>query len=134
MIENFRFIGTTDECTECQHCGRTQLKNTVVLEVLDEDGNGGEFTYYGSSCAAKALAGSWTGAQVLAKAKAAQMKRDVELAWQRQEARLVLRVLDGCTTAHDRFDAWQTAFPQGRAVPTGKFHTAIEWAHQILGS
>lgn len=50
-----RYHGITDECTECQCCGRTNLKKTVMLLVLDADGNDVELTYYGTACAAKAL-------------------------------------------------------------------------------
>lgn len=52
----YRFIGITDECTQCQHCGKGKLRSTVVLAILDADGNEEATTYYGSSCAAKALA------------------------------------------------------------------------------
>lgn len=51
----YRFIGTTDECTRCQCCGKNNLRSTVVLAVLDADGNEEIITYYGSSCAARAL-------------------------------------------------------------------------------
>lgn len=53
----FRYIGVTDECVECQKCGKADLKSTVVLAFLDEEGNDeGDVTYYGSTCAARALA------------------------------------------------------------------------------
>ena len=52
----FRYIGVTDECVECQKCGKAQLRSTVVLAILDADGNTEDVTYYGSSCAARALA------------------------------------------------------------------------------
>jgi hypothetical protein len=52
----FRYIGVTDECIECQKCGKSDLKSTVVLALLDADGNDEEITYYGSTCAARALA------------------------------------------------------------------------------
>lgn len=52
-----RYIGTTDDTTACDHCGRVDLKMTVVLELLDAEGNGeGEVVCYGSTCAARALA------------------------------------------------------------------------------
>ena len=31
--------GLTDEVTDCQHCGRTNLKHTVRMRLLDADGN-----------------------------------------------------------------------------------------------
>jgi hypothetical protein len=43
-----RVLGTTDERTECDCCGRTGLKSTVALE------NEGEIVYFGVVCAAKA--------------------------------------------------------------------------------
>jgi hypothetical protein len=51
-----RYIGATDECVECQKCGKADLKATVILGILDADGNIEEVTYYGSTCAARALA------------------------------------------------------------------------------
>ena len=51
-----RVLGITDEFTECQCCGRNDLKSTVCMESLDSEGNGtGELVYYGSSCAATAI-------------------------------------------------------------------------------
>lgn len=51
----FRVLGTTDEVTTCDYCGRVELKGTTVLELLDEEGNRtGETVYYGSGCAASA--------------------------------------------------------------------------------
>lgn len=82
-MAGFRFIGTTDECIECQRCGKTELKSTVVLEILDEDGNGGEYTYFGSTCAAKALTEmdgrKRTGASVLKSAALAEYNRQQQL-------------------------------------------------------
>jgi hypothetical protein len=50
----YRVLGTTDEVTTCEACGRPELKGTVVLQPLDADGNDdGEPCYYGSSCGAK---------------------------------------------------------------------------------
>ena len=44
---NYRYIGTTDEATTCEHCGKTMLRNTVVLTMLDDDGNHDEFVRFG---------------------------------------------------------------------------------------
>lgn len=73
---NFRFIGVTDDCVDCQRvgCPKTGLKHTIVLMPLDEEGNDeGEVTYYGSSCAALVLGirGPRAGARVLDTARAA---------------------------------------------------------------
>lgn len=55
----FRILGTTDACTHCELCGQDDLRSTVALESLDQDGNGtGEIVYYGSTCGPKAA--GWT--------------------------------------------------------------------------
>lgn len=71
MTTKFRFIGTTDETVECQQCGKTELRNTVVLALLDDDGNTTETVHYGSTCAARALGISGGSRRVLAAACAA---------------------------------------------------------------
>jgi hypothetical protein len=65
----FRYLGITDECVVCQRCGRTELRSTVVLAVLDEDGNTEDVTYYGSSCAARVLGEQAGGREVLQAAR-----------------------------------------------------------------
>lgn len=42
-----RRVGTTDERTVCELCGKTGLKKTVAFKRLDD----GEYVYYGSDCA-----------------------------------------------------------------------------------
>jgi hypothetical protein len=54
----YKVLGTTDEVTECEHCGRVELKGTIVLGILDEDGNVEDRTYFGAVCGAKAA--GWT--------------------------------------------------------------------------
>lgn len=46
----FRALGTTDESTTCDQCGRTELKSTYVIEELDEDGGHLGIIYAGSTC------------------------------------------------------------------------------------
>lgn len=65
----YRYLGITDECVECQQCGRTELRSTVVLAILDADGNTEDVTYYGSTCAAKALGIKGGGQAVLKSAR-----------------------------------------------------------------
>lgn len=45
-----RFLGSTDDVTSCDCCGRTDLKSTVALSF-----DGDVTVYYGVVCAAKAL-------------------------------------------------------------------------------
>jgi hypothetical protein len=42
-----RILGTTDEITTCDHCGRADLKSTVVIESAEG------LNHYGSTCYAK---------------------------------------------------------------------------------
>lgn len=70
---NYRYIGITDEATTCEHCGKTELRSTVVLAILDADGNTEDYAYYGSTCAAVAL-GQRSGAQVRKAARNAHWK------------------------------------------------------------
>lgn len=65
----FRYLGITDECVECQKCGKVDLRSTVVLAVLDVDGNTEDVTYYGSTCAARALNVKGGGRAVLQSAR-----------------------------------------------------------------
>lgn len=59
MTKAYRVKGTTDEVTDCELCGKVELRGTVMLAPLDDDGNeGGEVSYFGTSCAAKAA--GWT--------------------------------------------------------------------------
>jgi hypothetical protein len=50
----YTFIGTTDERTTCDCCGRTNLKYTIVLNDNIDD----QFVFFGSQCGARAL--GWT--------------------------------------------------------------------------
>lgn len=59
MSKVFQVKGSTTDVTECELCGRTELKGTIVLQPLDIDGNAeGNVTYYGANCGAKAA--GWT--------------------------------------------------------------------------
>lgn len=64
----------TDDCVECQKCGKAELRSTVVLAILDADGNTEDITYYGSTCAARALGIKGGGRAVLQSARWAHMK------------------------------------------------------------
>lgn len=46
-----KFLGTTDDVTTCDCCGRKGLKSTVALELAEAT----DPVYYGVTCAAKAL-------------------------------------------------------------------------------
>jgi len=66
-----KFLGTTDERTSCDCCGRTELKRTVVLQLRDD----AEPVYFGVVCASRRLA--MPAKQVRSNAAAAdKAKRD----------------------------------------------------------
>ena len=77
-FEMKKFETITDSVTTCDCCGKTNLKNTVVL--LDDETS--DFVYYGSVCAQKALGYSKPSSKVsfLASQKLTEMiKKAVEL-------------------------------------------------------
>jgi hypothetical protein len=55
----FKIMGTTGDVTSCDCCHRRGLRKTVALLPVDRDGAAdGEVTYYGTGCAATAMATS----------------------------------------------------------------------------
>jgi hypothetical protein len=69
----FRVGGTTDQITECELCGKPELKGTVQMIELDADGNAVADHYYGSTCAAKAT--GWTQKKVKDEVKRVTAKK-----------------------------------------------------------
>lgn len=53
-MTTYRVLGTTDDVTTCEICGREELRGTIVLGVLDADDNVEAEIYAGSSCGARA--------------------------------------------------------------------------------
>lgn len=49
-MKKYQFVGSTDEKTQCELCGKEELKKTVILK--DENG---EIGYYGVCCASVLL-------------------------------------------------------------------------------
>lgn len=61
----FRVLGINDDVCTCECCGKQNLKCTVALSVLDADGNdSGEIVRYGRDCAALAVLGRKSAANV----------------------------------------------------------------------
>ena len=71
--------GTTDERDSCDCCGKMGLKRTVIMEPDD----GGEYLYFGTSCAAKMNGIELK--EVRKEAKAADKKAQKEKEAQRNE-------------------------------------------------
>lgn len=56
MTSGYKALGISEEFTECQCCGKPNLKKTVALQWLDEDGNeDGPVLYFGTTCATRAV-------------------------------------------------------------------------------
>lgn len=73
----YRIKGSTNFVTTCDYCGRDELKGTIVLAVLDDEGNDtGDVVYFGTGCAA--TAGKRTVKDVRADVKAADAARAAE--------------------------------------------------------
>lgn len=75
-----RCLGTTDERTTCDRCGRADLKGTVVFEL-----GSGAIVYYGSDCASRVLGRPEREIKAEAK-KADTERREAQFAKERQEA------------------------------------------------
>lgn len=91
MSAKFRYIGTTDDVVDCERPGCTQrgLKSTIIIMPLDVDGNDeGEPVYYGSTCAAQALAIRGGGRAVTQAANGARLQTLLNA----HDARRMLRV------------------------------------------
>lgn len=61
MTHTHQVLGTTDIDT-CECCGRTGLKQTIAMALIDADGNHLQTVHYGTTCAAKAT--KWTVKEV----------------------------------------------------------------------
>lgn len=81
-MTDYRVLGTTDAVTTCEICGRDELRGTIVLGVLDADGNVEAEIYAGSSCGAKAAGrkGRGAAAKLQSEADAATSKIKAEAA------------------------------------------------------
>jgi hypothetical protein len=55
LVALFVVLGTTDEVTTCDHCGRTDLKGTIRLGAVDPaTGEVDGEVFYGAVCGARA--------------------------------------------------------------------------------
>jgi hypothetical protein len=92
----FTVLGTTEDVTDCQLCGRSDLRGTIALQPVDVDGTpDGEPVYYGSDCGARAAGwGLGAGSQLRDAALAADRKAAAadELAAERRAAYTIAEV------------------------------------------
>ncbi len=84
----YRAFGTTEDITDCWHCGKTDLRKTVKMRFLDADGNEYGETYIGTTCAAKLLSGGKVNAKLATKimreAQAADLRKAEAVKFSRQ--------------------------------------------------
>lgn len=90
MQARYKVLGIDPDTTECECCGKTNLKLTVVLGHLDADGNPMQIVKFGRNCAAKATRLRRTGAAMESLAQEAQRAAD------RERANRVV-IMDGTT-------------------------------------
>jgi hypothetical protein len=114
----YRACGTTDEITDCDHCGKTGLKNTVILRFLDADGNNDGERYVGVVCAGKILsrgkANPRLAAKILREAQAADRKKADAVRFSRQ----MMAFFDAAgPTMNEKLDAYVTANQGLRSLP-----------------
>jgi len=121
----FKVLGTTDEVTECEYCGRVDLKGTVVLALLDVDGNREGTAYYGTTCAAKA--GKRTVKSIREDVKAAERKaREDRLAKQEAESREFIARRDEWIAANIGADALSSPRKYGFSGPVAVVQAYLE--------
>lgn len=105
----YRVLGTTDEVTTCDICGKVELKGTIVLGVLDADGNVEAELYAGSSCGAKAAGRTGRGASakladeaevVTRKTRDAATEARGKMAFYRWDSAPLAAVVDTFRTVH----------------------------------
>lgn len=86
-----KILGTTDERTDCECCGRTNLKGTVAIQFDDH------IAYYGSTCASKAIGWDTESTKTAI--------RDADAAKAKEAARVRNIALNARAKAQDAFDA-----------------------------
>lgn len=128
-MTGWQVIGITDEQTECEVCGKVELKSTVLLELGD-----GSQLYAGTTCAARKL--RTTTGKIRSAIDAYVIQREIERSRNRRVARDIVRVLGGCQSAREMFRAWRAEWPEGAPFfkPSERFSECLEWAREVLAA
>lgn len=127
-MKAYQVIGTTNEVTTCELCGRDELKGTVMLVTLDLDGNpDGDPSYFGTSCAATAA--GWTQREVTQ--RVAVVKREAKNAERKAQADKAAAARVAFWKARKEEDqayaAWlKETYPTGS--PVKEYGTAALWS------
>ena len=124
--------GTTDEVTVCACCGKKNLRNTVVLEVV-EGVNAGDVMHFGSHCAARALGQSKSKAELIviqAKRRAkvqpivdfikSNIHRGIETIKNEAKSLAKQNRIDVTVSGFDSWGLMNVDYPGGRVTITAK--------------
>lgn len=136
-MTQYRVLGTNDEQTHCDVCPQVNLKKTVVLEILDVEGNGnGEIIRVGTTCA-----GMLTGkpsAKIKKLAETMDYAAAQALAGRRENARLILDayvcVLDNKRELYARFWARNPALRRENAAGVTSVRADEQVAQDVAGA
>lgn len=90
-----KYLGTTDDVTTCECCGKANLKSTVAIELQDGD----DAVYYGVTCAARALKATVKDVKAGTK-RADDERREAEMAAKRARDEAEFAKWDAFTRAH----------------------------------
>lgn len=121
MSRDVKVLGTTDDCTTCECCGRENLKSTVVLSI-----DGGDPVHYGCDCAAREIGRS--AAEIRKAARRANSAReDQELVARRAAANAELApwlaFLASRGTGSDNFSRIESL--GGYAIARALYHSEV---------
>jgi len=94
-INGYRVLGTTDDVTTCECCGRKDLKGTVALQWTVDGAAMGLPVFYGCVCAARAV--NRPAKEIKAAAKTADDEKAAHVA--RATRRLYAAQMAACETA-----------------------------------
>lgn len=102
----YRAAGTSDEITDCDLCGKTGLKKTIILQYLNAEGNSDGERYVGSDCAGILL--SYAGARTEAELK--MTRRELKDARSARKALLAAQAADRKRADAVKFSRQMLAF------------------------
>lgn len=130
----YRVLGTTDEVTNCDRCGKPELKSTVIMGILDADGNVEEVVYMGSTCAARKARALGAGSNVTAahirmQATGAMYRAGLAVDW-------ATRVLSVYGPASDDLDALGELYYEHNRIAcdnhgTGQLQRMLDAHHMV---
>lgn len=116
-MSTYKPVGTSDEILECDLCGKSNLRNTVVLAYIDAEGESEGERFVGRDCAAKLITGvkSVKAGNKIAREAEAAMRRRAE-AVKNSKAMLAFFESAG-PRMNEKMDAYAAANPSVASLP-----------------